>query len=162
MRKKKLLLMIIGCITLCEMFFGLNSSLAKESSTAEPSLKVSWIYLASQTYTNVTIKSIEDMALFKIWFYGDHPFIKQVREILTHTSNNNSFQSNYVRMKLEYPLERVIYYIDTNGIVEEHPSLKRFTIGKDSAMHIEELLLPYHGVVDLIPQPNYPLIIQNK
>lgn len=123
--------------------------LAPQSS---PSMKLSFLEFKTIGYDIFTMEDIENVPAYKIQFYMEHVFVKDIQAFLERKKLEAQIDDKQIRLKVEISKgsDGTIYYVDRNGVVLKDGN-ETFLLGEEDMQRLEKNIIYFHGVVDLRP-----------
>lgn len=67
------------------------------------------------TYFPITRKGIEKSADIALWLAESYPLAERVHGMFAHAPSSGALDELFIRLKVEFPLEGVIWYVDASG-----------------------------------------------
>ena len=124
-----------------------------------PSMKIYFIPFKTETLEPVKMgKTIELESTTALWVYDNDKVAGDIKSILQRAKepleeNKVEIRKNQIRLKVVFPKESLIYYVDKDGTVLKNKSLTRMT---DEQMEELELKIKnIGGILDLNVKPDW-------
>lgn len=119
----------------------------------KPSMRLYFEHFKTQTYVPITKEYIEEDSLYKIFFYGKNPFVRDIQTYLEKRKAKKKFDNNSTKLKIVISRENkgdMVYYVDRYGTVEKN-NTEIFWLHENELESLEKNILYFHGVVDQKP-----------
>ena len=97
-----------------------------------PLMKLYFIPFQTATLESVKIKNIELQSEIAYWVYENLKVVEDFKEIFRRakkmpSDNFKKFNNKRVRLKIHFPQEETVYYVDNGGFILRNKALYKFT-----------------------------------
>ena len=118
-----------------------------ENTKQECLFRVDLIPFRIETYVPVNKSDIGITSHYRIGFYKKHEFCDKLKTMFESQHTQTEINEKMIRLKMQDFEDKVVYYVDQNGIVLKNNS-ESFKLVKSEMDTIEQGIIYFSGVVD--------------